>query len=114
MYESRHHQPISRRHFTRRLSLHAAVALGVIAGSLVIGMTGYIYFEHLSCLDAFLNASMLLGGMGPVNTPQTNGGKLFAGFYALYSGLVVLIAAAIILTPVFHRMLHKFHWDDKK
>jgi hypothetical protein len=56
---------------------------------------------------------MLLGGMGPVNDPETDGGKLFAGIYALYAGLVFIITAALLFTPILHRLLHKFHWDDK-
>jgi hypothetical protein len=75
-------------------------------------MVGYAYFEGLGWQDAFLNASMLLGGMGPVETPQTPGGKLFAGAYALYAGLVFVIAVGIIGAPFIHRLLHKFHWDD--
>jgi hypothetical protein len=111
MYEPRHRQPVSRRHFARRLAVHFAVASSVIVGSLLVGMAGYAYYEHLAWRDAFLNAAMLMGGMGPVEAPQTPGGKLFAGCYALYCGLVLLIAAAILLAPVFHRLLHKFHWS---
>jgi hypothetical protein len=92
--------------------LHFSVALLVIAGSLAMGMIGYGYFEGLGWLDAFLNAAMLLGGMGPVETPATPGGKLFAGFYALYSGLVFLVAAGITLAPVLHRVMHRFHMGD--
>jgi hypothetical protein len=77
-------------------------------------MAGYRYYERLPWLDAFLNAAMLLGGMGPVEDPQTAGGKLFAGLYALYAGPVFLVATAIILAPVVHRVLHKFHWEATK
>ena len=77
-------------------------------------MIGYNYYEGLQWRDAFLNAAMLLGGMGPVNSPQTDGGKIFAGLYALYAGLVFLIAAGFIFAPAIHRMLHLFHWDEKK
>ena len=76
-------------------------------------MTGYCCFEHLSPLDAFLNAAMLLGGMGPVNAPVTDAGKLFAGFFALYAGLVFIVTAALLFTPLLHRLMHHFHWDDK-
>ncbi|HTY04189.1 MAG TPA: hypothetical protein VMC81_10715 [Rhodocyclaceae bacterium] len=79
--------------------------------SLAIGMIGYVVTEGFGWLDAFLNAAMLLGGMGPVNAPQTDAGKLFAGAYALYAGLVFIVTAAIIVTPVLHRVLHTFHWD---
>ena len=81
--------------------------------SLVFGMWGYMFLENLAWRDAFLNAAMLLGGMGPVNPPQTDSGKLFAGVYALYAGLVFIITAALLFTPILHRLLHKFHWDDK-
>lgn len=74
---------------------------------------GYVFFEKMSWLDAFLNASMLLGGMGPVNPPQTDGGKLFAGCYALYAGLVFIATAALLFTPLLHRLMHRFHWDEK-
>jgi hypothetical protein len=76
-----------------------------------IGMVGYAYFEHLPWLDAFLNSAMLLGGMGPVDAPRTSGGKLFAGLYALYAGLVFIAAAALMFTPILHRLLHRFHWN---
>jgi hypothetical protein len=97
----------------RRLLRHSAAALGLLAGSLGIGMIGYVAFEHLSWIDAFLNASMLLGGMGPVNPPQTVAGKLFAGLYALYAGLVFIVTAAVLFAPILHRVLHRFHWDEK-
>ena len=85
----------------------------MLVASLALGMLGYMAFEHLSWIDAFLNASMLLGGMGPVNLPQTAAGKLFAGLYALYAGLVFIVTAALLLAPVLHRVLHRFHWDGK-
>jgi hypothetical protein len=113
MYEQHHQQPIARRRFLRRLVLHFGGSLALVIISIVIGMIGYHVLEGLSWLDAFLNASMLLGGMGPVESPLTAGGKLFAGFYALYSGLIFLVAAGIVLAPAMHRMLHLFHWEDK-
>ncbi len=114
MYESRKHRPLSRALFQRRLARHFAAAVGLVLGSLLLGMAGYTYYEHLAWRSAFLNSAMLLGGMGPVDPPQTDGGKVFAGLYALYAGLVFLIAAAVMLAPVLHRLLHKFHWggDD--
>ena len=90
---------------------HFFTAFGFIAGSLLLGMTGYAYFERLAWLDSFLNAAMILGGMGPVDMPQTPGGKLFAGLYALYSGLAVLIVAGIVFAPLLHRLMHRLHWD---
>jgi hypothetical protein len=76
-------------------------------------MFGYVKLEHMSWIDAFLNAAMLLGGMGPVNPPQTEGGKLFAGVYALYAGLVFIVTAALVFTPIVHRVIHHFHWSEK-
>lgn len=114
MYERHHQKPIPRRHFIRRLIIHFIISAALVIISLLIGMLGYNYYEKLHWRDAFLNAAMLLGGMGPVNPPQTDGGKIFAGLYALYAGLVFLIAAGLIFAPAIHRMLHLFHWDDKK
>jgi hypothetical protein len=85
-------------------SFHAPGRLAVTAG--------YTYFEHLPWRDAFLNSAMLMGGMGPVDTPRTDGGKLFAGVYALYAGLVLLVGAGLIFAPVVHRVMHKFHWEQ--
>jgi hypothetical protein len=113
MYESRTKAPLPLFSFAKRLIFHASLAFGLLILSLGIGMCGYVYFEHLSWLDAFLNSAMLLGGMGPVNAPVTSGGKLFAGLYALYAGLVFIVSAALIFTPVVHRILHVFHWDSK-
>ncbi len=103
--------PLDNAKFARRLGTHFAVALALSAGSLGIGIAGYHYLEGLSYLDGFLNAAMLLGGMGPVDLPKTEGGKLFAGLYALYSGLLFLVLTAILLAPVFHRALHRFHLE---
>ena len=114
VYEHRNQRPIARRHFVRRLVNHTFAAVALIAGSLIAGMIGYHVFEGLSWLDAFLNAAMLLGGMGPVDAPRTDGGKFFAGMYALYAGLVVLIAAGFMFAPVFHRMVHRFHWEEQE
>jgi hypothetical protein len=113
MYETKKQRPLARARFVRRLLAHLLVALGVLFLSLLFGMWGYMFFENLQWRDAFLNAAMLLGGMGPVNPPQTDGGKLFAGVYALYAGLVFILTAALLFTPILHRVLHKFHWDDK-
>ncbi len=92
---------------------HVAASLAAVAGSLLLGMAGYVWFEELSWIDGFLNSAMLLGGMGPVTIPLTQSGKLFAGFYALYAGLVFLFAAGLIIAPVFDRVLHKFHVDEE-
>lgn len=112
MYESRKHKPISPGAFASRLAKHLAAALGLLGVSLGVGMFAYVELEKLPPVDAFLNAAMLLGGMGPVNAPSTTAGKIFAGWYALYAGLVFIVTAALILTPILHRILHKFHWDS--
>ena len=113
MYETKKQRPLVRARFVRRLLAHFIGALILLVVSLVFGIWGYMFFERLGWIDAFLNAAMLLGGMGPVNPPQTGSGKLFAGIYALYSGLVFIVTAALVFTPILHRLLHKFHWDDK-
>jgi hypothetical protein len=113
MYEHKTQPPIPRKRFVKRVMLHSTIALGIVLVSLLLGMAGYEYFEQLAWRDAFLNSAMLLGGMGPVNAPETNGGKLFAGLYALYAGLVFLITASLIFTPIVHRALHKFHWEQE-
>jgi len=112
MYETRKQAPLTRIGFAARLALHAAAATALLFGSLLIGMAGYAFFEHLNWRDAFLNSAMLLGGMGPVDAPRTDGGKVFAGVYALYAGLIFVVAAGLLSMPVLHRLLHKFHWDD--
>lgn len=109
MYTQRPPPPIS--HLYRRLARRFAVAAGVVFPALVIGISGYHGFEGLSLIDSLLNASMILSGMGPVTTPVTVGGKLFASFYALFSGIVFLTVAAVILGPVMHRILHRFHFE---
>jgi len=113
MYESRRQQPLTHGTFVQRLALHAACAVALVIGSLAIGMVGYHLLEHLSWIDAFLNAAMLLGGMGPVNPPTSDGGKLFAGLYALYAGLVFIVSAGLMFAPVLHRLMHRFHFDEK-
>lgn len=114
MYEHRHQPLLSRSRFLERLLRHGAVAAFLLLVSLLIGMAGYSYFERLAWRDAFLNAAMLLGGMGPVDPPRTDGGKLFAGLYALYAGLVFLVVVGLGLTPVVHRVLHRFHLEGEK
>jgi hypothetical protein len=113
MYESRRQRPLPRAVFLQRLAGHLAVALGLLVGSLALGMAGYAYYERLPWIDAFLNSAMLLGGMGPVNPPRTAAGKLFAGIFALYAGLVFIVTAALVFAPVLHRLLHHFHWDEE-
>jgi hypothetical protein len=113
MYETRHAPLATSRVFLRRLTGHFLFSAALVAGSLAIGMAGYHHFEHLGWRDAFLNAAMLLGGMGPVESPASPGGKVFAGLYALYAGLVFLVAVGVLLVPLLHRMLHRFHLEAK-
>jgi len=112
MYERKHQPLMPRRHFVRRVVLHFVSASMFVVVSLGLGVLGYMLFEGLALVDAYLNASMILGGMGPVDLPKTVGGKIFAGSYALYSGLVFLIVSAVILAPLLHRILHRFHIDE--
>jgi len=114
MFEHRLHRPLTRAEFARRLARHATFAFALTLLSLAIGMAGYMHFEDLPWRDAFLNAAMLMGGMGPVDAPKTPAGKLFAGCYALYAGLIFLIIAGLLLAPVVHRILHRFHWEGKE
>jgi hypothetical protein len=107
-----HHPLADRQVFRRRLIGTGRLGLGLIAISLAIGVAGYALTEHLSLLDAFLNASMILSGMGPLHEPKTVAGKIFAGCYALYSGFAVLGIAAIVFSPVIHRLFHRFHIAD--
>ena len=109
MFEHRNEPLASRAVFLRRMTKYALLALGFIAASLAIGMLGYHYFEGMPWIDAFVNSAMLMGGMGPVSELHTDAGKLFAGFYALYCGLTVIIAIGIVAAPLLHRILHHFH-----
>lgn len=97
--------------FARRILHWLAFTTVAIAASLILGVTGYHYTEQMSWLDALLNASMILGGMGPVDALHTSEGKLFASFYAIYSGLFLIICGGLFLVPIFHRVLHHFHAD---
>ena len=108
-YEGKHHPVVSRTRFAKRLLRSLAISSSIIFVSLLGGMCGYHFLEGMPWLDAFHNASMILGGMGPVDPLKTDGGKFFAGCYALYSGLIVIAAAGIIVVPVMHRLLHSFH-----
>ena len=105
---------LSRRDFAWRMARTFAFVSAFVGMSLTVGMLGYRISEGMAWIDAFANASMILSGMGPLDPLKTTAGKLFAGLYALYSGLAVLVAAAVLLTPVFHRMLHRFHLEEER
>jgi hypothetical protein len=113
LFEHHHEKLLPKKAFIKRLTTYAAISLGLIAASLLIGILGYTTFENYSIVDAFLNASMLMGGMGPVGTLHTDAGKIFAGTYALYCGLIELVAIGIFAAPIFHRFLHYFHLEGK-
>jgi len=114
MYEH-HKQPLaSQQAFAQRLTSNATIGLLLLGFSLGIGMLGYHFLESLSWIDSLLNASMILGGMGPVTPLQTNSGKIFASFYAIYSGVVLLASVGVLIAPIFHRFLHRFHLVDEK
>jgi hypothetical protein len=108
-YERRHEPLLPRAAFVLRVGLHAGIALGIVFGALFIGILGYHFLAQLSWIDALVNASMLLGGMGPVNELHTTGAKLFASFYALFSGIVFLVGVGVLFAPIVHRFLHRFH-----
>lgn len=103
----------SPRLFLRRLLLHLAASLGLLTASLAVGMWGYSHYEHLPWRDAFVNAAMLLGGMGPVKLDLSEPGKIFAGLFALYSGLVVIAVTALLLAPGIHHIMKRVHWEDR-
>jgi hypothetical protein len=112
MYEHFREPLITRAAFFIRIAWHVLVAVGIVLVSLAIGIVGYYEFEGLSWIDSTVNAAMILGGMGPLNQLQTNAGKLFASFYALFSGIVFLVAIAVLLAPAVHRFLHRFHIES--
>ena len=115
MFEHRKKPLLSHKFFLRRMALSLFLGVGVLVPVLALGMMGYHFFERLPWLDAFANASMILSGMGPLNQLETSQGKLFAGCYALFSGLIFITVTGILLVPMAHRVLHKFHLEtDKK
>ncbi len=113
-FEGRFQPLLSRGEFTRRLAAHGGAALLVVLFALAIGMLGYHATERMSWIDSFVNASMILSGMGPVGELRTNAGKAFAGCYALFSGFVFLFAVSLMLAPVAHRVLHRFHLEESE
>ena len=114
MYEHRHQPLLPHHRFVGRLTRHALGALALLLATLGLGMVGYHWLEGLSWIDAYVNATMILGGMGPVDALHTTAGKLFAGTYALFAGLVFLVGIGVVLAPVAHRAMHHFHLDEKE
>lgn len=112
MFELRRRRLLPVHAFIRRLLRSLLVGISVIAFSLIMGMIGYHHYENMNWVDAFVNASMILTGMGPVSTLHTDAGKIFAGCYALFSGIIFLVVIVIIAAPIFHRLLHKFLITD--
>ena len=110
-FERKSQPLLTRRQFARRMALYAFFALGFLCISLAAGTVGYAHFADLPAVDAFLNASMILTGMGPVDRMETTAGKVFAGIYAIYSGVAFLTFCGVLFTPVYHRFLHKFHLE---
>src|SRR6186997_3272560 len=101
----------TRRLLFQRMSRPMSYAGALVLVSLAVGMVGYPWLADLEWIDAFVNVCMLLGGMGPVTPLSTSSGKIFAGIFSLYSGLVFLAVTALVLAPTFHHVLHRFHWE---
>jgi hypothetical protein len=114
MFERRHEALLPRDAFARRVTKYVLFAMAIVLASLLLGILGYHLFEGLPWIDALVNAAMILGGMGPVDKLQTTGGKVFAAFYALYSGIVFLVAVGLLLVPIIHRFLHHFHLEESE
>ena len=110
--EHRSERVIDRPRFAARMGLAIGLWVGMTLVGLAIGMIGYWYFEGMGLVDSFVNAAMILSGMGVFDTLKNPNAKIFAGFYALMSGLIILVATTFILAPVFHRVLHRFHVED--
>jgi len=114
MYEKRHHPLVPFSVFVQRVLKNLSIGCLIIVGSLGLGMWGYHHFEGMTWVAAYENAAMILSGMGPVDELHTDAGRLFAGTYALFSGIVFLVVIAIIVAPLFHRFLHKFLIHDRE
>ena len=112
MFEHKKEPLLPRHKYFQRVAKHGLIAISIILSSLTVGILGYHFFEGLSLIDSILNASMILGGMGPVNELRTNAGKIFASAYALFSGVIFLVVAGVLFAPIFHRFLHRFHLDS--
>jgi hypothetical protein len=113
MYEHKGQKLLPRAKFVRRMGVSALFAFGIVVAALAAGILGYHSIASLRWIDSLLNASMILTGMGPVDPMTTTRAKLFASAYALFSGVVFLSAVGVVVAPIFHRILHKFHVDEK-
>jgi len=113
-YERRHHRLAPIPVFLRRLLVSIAVSGSMILGTLLLGMLGYHWVAGFEWIDALHNASMILGGMGPVDPVHTVAAKLFASLYALFCGLVFVGAMGLVISPILHRMVHRFHLDEEE
>jgi hypothetical protein len=114
IFENGRQPVITRRRFIRRMFIVIGLWLVLTIIGLIIGIAGYAKFEGMSIVDAYVNAAMILSGMGPVGDLKTTAGKLFAGTYAIFSGLIIVIATGFILAPIFHRVLHRFHVETTR
>jgi hypothetical protein len=114
MFENRNSPLLPRKDFIRRMQCCVLLGAGISAATLCVGMCGYHLLEKMPWPDAFANASMILAGMGPLGNLNTNAGKIFAGCYALFCGLIFCTVVAVLLAPIFHRFLHKFHLETGK
>ena len=112
MYEKKHHKLASVTEYRKRIVANVFLAMGILFISLVIGVSGYHYLGGLNLIDSIYNSSMILGGMGPVNELTNSSAKLFASVYALYSGVAIISTVAVIIAPVLHRFMHKFHLKE--
>jgi len=111
MFEGKNEPLLERRAFFRRVFRYSLISFGLIFFSLAVGILGYHGLANFSWADSFLNAAMIMGGMGPVNSLTSESSKIFAGFYALYCGLVLLISVGVMVAPIAHRILHRFHLE---
>ena len=111
-FETRKQPVASQNVFVSRLNRNAISSAAIVAVSLVVGTCGYVYFENMRTVDAFANASMILASMGPLNPLLTDGGKIFAALYAIFSGFLLIGISTLMLAPIFHRILHRFHVDE--
>lgn len=114
IFENGRQPVITRRRFISRMFIAISLWLALTVIGLLIGIAGYAKFEGMSIVDAYVNAAMILSGMGPIGELKTTAGKLFAGTYAIFSGLIIVIATGFILAPIFHRVLHRFHVETTR